>query len=545
MIWHTPASATVTANPIIQKVNASIAWSPWDLLNYETLSYQSIVDFIWELAYGNSLESLLSAEQLSQVMDFVIFLTRNGLQDDDIEGKAALEEDIKWLRGEPNQSMLALDDDESSEVSDESWWWPASSSSTALNGYNCKINPAVLDPFDNLSIIHCSWASKAWKSTKKFVKNHKKVIIVAAVVVVATTIIIVATSGAGAAPALEGGGAAIGGALTADKRDKNNTEPIPGPKPRTPVNKPGEVYVHDNPEEYNHLSITPDSTQGHIASGLIPQLEPIPDRSILLKDSIARQSTILKEELSENTIIPDEPLNILTQEQPSFWCQSVDRSREVGSIIVHEVYDGIADQLSIIPSITGYVSEKVNNFSEFLSENSPFEGSPIDNYQSSVNTVHEKIDESFGTNHANIYSQEGKAARGGLTTGMLPPPGTIKGTQPNSTKGWKVGQPKENLTAKGNVPKWDTIRARHWKNEALKHRQGIPKENLKYEVTEANLARMEKGLAPQKYNERTQKWESIELHHDPARKDGGLFDVIEVTPKEHAEIDSNRHLGRS
>ena len=51
MIWHTPANATVTATPTIQKVNTSTTWSPWDLLNYETLSYQRIVDFIWEVVH--------------------------------------------------------------------------------------------------------------------------------------------------------------------------------------------------------------------------------------------------------------------------------------------------------------------------------------------------------------------------------------------------------------------------------------------------------------------------------------------------------------
>ena len=62
--------------------------------------------------------------------------------------------------------------------------------------------------------------------------------------------------------------------------------------------------------------------------------------------------------------------------------------------------------------------------------------------------------------------------------------------------GWKVGDPIYNRTLLGHVPKWSTVRYRYWKNEAAKHRQGITKANLKYEVTEENLARMEKGLAP-------------------------------------------------
>ncbi len=55
---------------------------------------------------------------------------------------------------------------------------------------------------------------------------------------------------------------------------------------------------------------------------------------------------------------------------------------------------------------------------------------------------------------------------------------------------------------------------------------------------------MEKGLAPQKFNEATQKWESKELHHMPPQRDGGLFDFEEVWPDKHAEIDDFRHIGK-
>lgn len=54
---------------------------------------------------------------------------------------------------------------------------------------------------------------------------------------------------------------------------------------------------------------------------------------------------------------------------------------------------------------------------------------------------------------------------------------------------------------------------------------------------------MENGLAPQQRNLSTGKMESIELHHTPPQKDGGLFDFIEVSPEEHAAIDEFRHIG--
>jgi hypothetical protein len=93
----------------------------------------------------------------------------------------------------------------------------------------------------------------------------------------------------------------------------------------------------------------------------------------------------------------------------------------------------------------------------------------------------------------------------------------------------------------GDVPSWITVRARHWKNEAFKHKNGLPlNKELKYEPTPENIARMEKGLAPQRLNRDTGKIESIELHHEPPQREGGLFDFEELTVKEHMDKDKQR-----
>jgi len=55
---------------------------------------------------------------------------------------------------------------------------------------------------------------------------------------------------------------------------------------------------------------------------------------------------------------------------------------------------------------------------------------------------------------------------------------------------------------------------------------------------------MRNGLAPQRINPMTGELESMELHHTPSQKDGGLFDVVKLWPDEHAAVDSNRYLGR-
>ena len=121
--------------------------------------------------------------------------------------------------------------------------------------------------------------------------------------------------------------------------------------------------------------------------------------------------------------------------------------------------------------------------------------------------------------------------------GILPPP-RIPGnpaTRASGVKGRKVGDDITNLTRPGNVPSWEAVRARYWKEAALSQPE-------RYEADQ--LERMRKGLAPQRTNPKTGEIESMELHHNPAQRDGGLFDVVDVWPDEHAALDNNRYTGR-
>lgn len=97
--------------------------------------------------------------------------------------------------------------------------------------------------------------------------------------------------------------------------------------------------------------------------------------------------------------------------------------------------------------------------------------------------------------------------------------------------GWKVGEPITNLTAKGNVPAWSTVRQRFWKNEAFFN--GSP-------YSKSNLLRMQKGLAPQFRNTITGVTESMELHHIIPQRNGGLFEFIKIMPEQHRLIDPFR-----
>ena len=67
-------------------------------------------------------------------------------------------------------------------------------------------------------------------------------------------------------------------------------------------------------------------------------------------------------------------------------------------------------------------------------------------------------------------------------------------------KGWKVGNPIDNLTKAGNEPSWSTVKARYWKNKAYYYAD---------DYSESNLIRMQKGLAPIE----PETGASMELHH--------------------------------
>jgi hypothetical protein len=90
------------------------------------------------------------------------------------------------------------------------------------------------------------------------------------------------------------------------------------------------------------------------------------------------------------------------------------------------------------------------------------------------------------------------------------------------------------------------VRRRYWKNQAAQVRAtpGDPKylsEPMKY--NEENIRRMEQGLAPQRFNDDKGVYESVELHHIPPQREGGLFDFVEMWPEEHASADQFRRLG--
>jgi RHS repeat-associated protein len=98
-------------------------------------------------------------------------------------------------------------------------------------------------------------------------------------------------------------------------------------------------------------------------------------------------------------------------------------------------------------------------------------------------------------------------------------------------KGWHAGEDITKLTAKGRIPSWSAIRKRFWKNKVISNAT---------EYSAENLQRMKKGFAPQYPNPKNGILESMELHHNPPQRDGGIWDFIEYTIEEHKSVDPFR-----
>ena len=369
------------------------------------------------IEYTDNLEDIFSEEQMEEIQEFLIFLMRNGIRDWDIEAKERLEEDIAWMRGEPNNSTLAYEDDDDDEEEEEFDYFMSS-----FNGYHgIKILPAVLIPNKKPEIVLCKGKiKKFYNSCKRAAKRHKKEIIIA-VIVVAATVVIIASGGTATPEAVAGGASAIAGVNESSKSKKDDDDE----RPRNPVNKPGEVYSRDDyppiPQDNSYSNDYAQNTSS--IDSYHPQFEDIPKPSIPTKEIAQQQASEIKEELAE--IIPEESF-VLTRDEKSFWAAAAEKAKETGSHISHDVYEAVTDQLEIIPQVAGALS---NNLPESLKSADPFDKDPRDSFHEMVETGHEKIDKIFGTEQSDMYAAEGKAARGELTTGMLPPPGSIGNTK--------------------------------------------------------------------------------------------------------------------
>jgi hypothetical protein len=96
--------------------------------------------------------------------------------------------------------------------------------------------------------------------------------------------------------------------------------------------------------------------------------------------------------------------------------------------------------------------------------------------------------------------------------------------------GWRVGDDVYAATRAGNEPSWSTVRARFWKNTAAD-----PETAAQWD--QANLARMRRGLAPQRFNPDKGGIESMELSHEPTPFREGGQNIVPRWPQDHAAQD--------
>jgi len=355
-------------------------------------------------------------------------------------------------------------------------------------------------------IIPCGWIKDKCHQTKKFVKKHKKAIIIGTVVVVVVVAVVV-TAGVAAAPAAASAGTAssVGAAattvavasLSGDKEEPSYSPPTKEPS--------------SNPEEVNRI---------------------IESQVSAFKESI--------EALPSNT--PERSFR--------------ETVREIGSMISHEVIEASSEMIAIFPlALEGIVKIGENILpQEFLESRREFEGNrPLESFKDAVASTHEELDQVFDSNRSQYYTDEFKERQPQFDIGIVPLPTSFFGsggvvkigqviqaetrqiTRASSVCGWKLGQDITNRTAKGGMPTWGAVKNRYWKNRAVWAKENPHKYG-------ENIPRMEKGLAPQRMSD-TGKIESMELHHIPPQRDGGLFDFIEVWPAEHSALDSYRHIG--
>ena len=511
--------------------------NPWVLFLPENLSIDRYFAFI-DLVENEAFLESLTEEEFDITVDFITRMVQSSLP----ESMGDLKEIYE----------LEID-----ELMDDLYGKPKLSFS--LNrGFDFEINPAIC--LQKPEFFLCKgWIKKKAHHFGHWCKKHTKPLVAGAV---AITVMVVAalTGGVGGSSPTP-----VGGALTDEDLDG-----IPSPH----INKPGEVFVADekhSPPSSNSFTQN-DTPFCHTEPQYTPSKEPTPlEKAHILTFEQTEQA---KRDIIE---IANDPVSA---NEKTALDNVKNVTKTIVSNIVHDVFESVSN---------------IGTYWHELQPNSTPEDARV--YKEYIAAQHAKIDEIFGTDHPiyTIESQEHLEAFKAavieelghypeIKMGKLPPPGAlisavsraasvasrtigivarsggtigsvaaassmikwespIPTTQANDVRGWKVSDPINNRTINGNVPTWSAVRYRYWRNKELAHREGRAIEPQVYEATEENLARMKKGLAPQTYNEKTDRMESIELHHKPPQREGGKFDFVEVTPQMHENIDPYRNLG--
>lgn len=239
-------------------------------------------------------------------------------------------------------------------------------------------------------VILCkSWIHKKWDQTKKFAKKHKKEILIGAAVVVAGAIVICVVAAASTATIATAVAAGAAGAAAAEPYEKMETE-----------------------------ATSPDFS---------PALF-IPVEAPILTAEIEEHVSTFKEVISKNILQTSN-----TNNEGSSFTETV---RNFGSILAHQALDGISEVASFVPQLL----EEIKDIGyQLIPEVSLFSDNviaiaPLENYEKLIAQGHEKIDEVFSTNQAQLYSPEIKERKNNFSSGIIPLPGMLPEIFANSGK---------------------------------------------------------------------------------------------------------------
>lgn len=247
-----------------------------------------------------------------------------------------------------------------------------------------------------------------------------------------------------------------------------------------------------------------DSSQPHPTGSGKLQAAPEPhvieaqaipvDEMPALKEMIDERVDEFKGHMAAESLInPEEALDV---NSPSF----VQNAREYGAALAHKAFEGVSDIVSVVPHVLEEIRDVGERFiPKSIGNLQPSDMcNPLGNYEYGVERGHKAIDQFFGTEQTKFYTTD-LPNRPDFAIGILPPPsffgplvateGRVSATQASLICGWRPGQPIQNRTFWGGVPKWSTIRSRHWKNQAQ-----LAKSNPAYDYGAENIPRMERGL---------------------------------------------------
>lgn len=523
-------------------------------------TYDDILELLDEVENGDPTK--FTIRQLELISQYFTHFASCGINPNDDVGKYLLEYDSQELLSDSSSFIPAL-------------YYDVGSFDITHSIY-----------YGERHAVHCkSWCHKKWKHIKHFCAKHKKAIIIGTVVVIATVgvVTLVAAASGTAASALGAAGTAGAGALSSNDSHHNKNPLIPQ-EPQYDA-----AYANNIPLQENQISdeIQPEiPTIGFNASSLAEIAGTRPPATFMevasppnnFKSAGFSTRTTTPESTLLNNVIDnyvytfkddaDRQNNISPYElaNPATSTSFEESLRSAGSILAHNILDGIQELSSFVPGILDegkyiqdrYMPEWMRPSTSFAFDQDEDDLSYMERYHNRITSGHEVIDNIFSTDYANSFSEESRLwERENYSYGIMPPPqlgavGTetafaleaerIPPTLASNTCGWSVGQDITNRTAWGNVPKWSTVRKRYWKNQAEKVRLD-PNKYTEYNSPE-NLIRMENGLAPQRLNLQKKQMESMELHHMPPQREGGLFDFVELWPNEHVLRDKFRFLGK-